>query len=120
MRALRYFILSFGVVLMCLQNASVLIDYHLHREFYEKHCINKQKPALDCHGKCQIKKEAEQESVPLTIIKLAFESHLYPSEAPRVPMPFTYSCEEVESPYMHYLQNVKKGFPSRVLRPPSV
>ena len=29
----------------------------INQDFYEIHCVNKAKPDLECHGKCQLKKE---------------------------------------------------------------
>jgi len=34
-------------------------DYYQHRQSYLERCINKNKPALHCNGKCQLEKKAD-------------------------------------------------------------
>ncbi len=47
-------------------NAGVFIRFKINQDFYARVlCINKEKPELKCHGKCQLKKQlkaAEQKS----------------------------------------------------------
>ena len=39
-----------------------MVSYYLNKEAYAKNCVNKTKPILKCHGKCQMaKKILEQE-----------------------------------------------------------
>lgn len=68
--AIRYVmfrhLISYIILLtLLLQTFSVYLlkaDYVLNQQLYEQQCINKQKPALKCHGKCQMaKKMAEAE-----------------------------------------------------------
>ncbi len=45
----------------------------LNKDYYEARCINKQKPELDCSGKCQVRKEAQKDESPISNIKYSFE-----------------------------------------------
>ena len=61
------------------QNSLFVIDYEINRDFYEIHCMNKDKPELECHGKCQIKKESEKTSNPFSQVKYSFEFNILAS-----------------------------------------
>jgi hypothetical protein len=37
------------------------LDYQLSRASYEQKCINKARPKLQCHGKCQLMKKIQEE-----------------------------------------------------------
>lgn len=52
------------------------MDYNINRGYYEKLCENKDRPEMDCHGKCQMKKDAEQQSSPENLVKLDFQINL--------------------------------------------
>ena len=60
------------------QNSLYFIDYQINKDYYEALCINKQKPELDCYGKCQVKKEAQKEDSPISQIKYSFEVNILP------------------------------------------
>ena len=73
--------LLFSVIIFVasFQNLLFMVDYNINQEFYEIHCINKDKPSLACHGKCQMKKEIEKTSNPFSQVKYAFEFKILPS-----------------------------------------
>ena len=73
-------ILSSVIFTAGFQSSLFMIDYKLNRAFYEIHCINKSKPEKECHGKCQIKKEAEKSSTPFNLVKYSFEFNILPSK----------------------------------------
>lgn len=73
-------ILSFIVFVAGFQNSLLMIDYQINRDFYEIHCINKAKPKLDCHGKCQAKKENEKTSNVFNLVKYSFEFNILPAK----------------------------------------
>lgn len=57
------------------QQALLIVHFKLNQEVIEKkYCINKDKPQLECHGKCQLKKQLteteEQNITTLSIYKL--------------------------------------------------
>ena len=63
------------------QNSLYFIDYQINKDYYEARCINKQKPELDCYGKCQVKKEAQKEDSPISQIKYSFEVNILPTKS---------------------------------------
>ncbi len=78
MKILFSFILSLLIFGASFQNSLLLVDYQLNRDFYETHCINKAKPKMDCHGKCQIQKETEKPGNLLSGAKYASDFHILP------------------------------------------
>ena len=62
------------------QNSLYFIDYQINKDYYLAKCINKQKPELDCSGKCQVKKEAQKEESPISQIKHSFEINVIPAK----------------------------------------
>lgn len=48
------------VFMASFQSSLVLVDYQVNRDFYELHCTNKDKPDMNCHGKCQLNSEQKQ------------------------------------------------------------
>ncbi|MDO5616088.1 MAG: hypothetical protein Q4G16_07850 [Cruoricaptor ignavus] len=69
MKVFTAFILSFIVFTASFQNSLLFLDYQIHKDFYELYCINKDKPELACHGKCEAQKDSEQSSSSLNILK---------------------------------------------------
>ncbi|WP_027375923.1 hypothetical protein [Kaistella palustris] len=62
------------------QNSLFMIDYQINRDYYEIHCINKAKSSLECHGKCQMKKESERSSNAMSLVKYSFEFNILPGQ----------------------------------------
>ena len=56
------------------QSVLVINFYSNQAEIIEKHCVNKDKPKMNCEGKCHLKKQLEKSpettSVPSTTLKL--------------------------------------------------
>ncbi|WP_234109655.1 MULTISPECIES: hypothetical protein [Chryseobacterium] len=73
-------ILSAIIFLVSFQNSLLLVDYQINRNFYEMHCVNKDKPQMECHGKCEMKKSSEKENSPFKILKSSFEFNLLPTK----------------------------------------
>ncbi|MBB5332119.1 hypothetical protein [Chryseobacterium koreense] len=73
-------ILSAIIFLASFQNSLLLVDYQINRDFYELHCVNKDKPAMACHGKCEMKKESEKGNSPFKILKSSFEFNILPTK----------------------------------------
>lgn len=80
MKATFSIFFSFIILVITTQNALFLVDYQINKGFYEEHCENKDKPEMQCHGKCQVKKEASSENNPINEIKFAFEFNILPSK----------------------------------------
>ena len=60
MKSITTILLSVLLFGASFQNSLFMVDYAINQDFYEIHCINKAKPSLSCHGKCQLKKESEK------------------------------------------------------------
>ena len=66
-----------------------MIDYQINKNFYEIHCVNKAKPEMNCHGKCQMQKESEKSSNPFNLVKYSFEFNILPAK----PLEFSFKNE---------------------------
>lgn len=82
----RFFltILSALIFLASFQNSLILVDYQINRDFYEIHCVNKAKPELNCHGKCEMQKERSKNESLLKVVKYSFEFNILPSQEPEL------------------------------------
>jgi hypothetical protein len=63
MKILALILLSMITLLQSFSKWIILADYEINKEYIAQNlCINKSKPKLHCHGKCQLmKKLAEEE-----------------------------------------------------------
>ena len=103
MKSAISFILSSIIFLASFQNSLFYVDYQINTEFYETYCINKQKPELDCNGKCQVKKATEQSQNPTSQIKYAFELNILPSKPieTEIKNPFSLELKSKKFSYNH-------------------
>ena len=79
MKSITTILLSVLLFGASFQNSLFMVDYAINQDFYEIHCINKAKPALSCHGKCQLKKESEKTTNPFNLVKYSFEFNILPT-----------------------------------------
>lgn len=79
MKSITTIILSLIIFGASFQNSLFMIDYAINQDFYEIHCVNKDKPSLKCHGKCQMKKESEKTTNPFNLVKYSFEFNILPT-----------------------------------------
>ena len=79
MKSITTVILSLIIFGASFQNSLFMIDYTINQDFYEIHCVNKDKPSLKCHGKCQMKIESEKSTNPFNLVKYAFEFNILPT-----------------------------------------
>lgn len=64
-RSITIIFLLFAVVAQSFNKSVILLDYQFNTIAFIKNCINKSKPEMQCHGKCQMNKkiqESENES----------------------------------------------------------
>ena len=120
MKAILSIILSTIIFTASFQNALFMIDYQINRKFYEIHCINKSKPEMDCHGKCQMKKESEKASNPFSLVKYSFEFNILPSEPAAFSLKPHGSLDFDSSAYSYYAQNISEVFLDNVPNPPQI
>ena len=118
MRGVFSILFSIMIFAASYQSSLLMIDYQINQNFYEIHCVNKAKPALECHGKCQMKKESEKSTNPFNQVKYAFEFNILPSK------PFTYIVKTnklMTSQKEFYVDEnsfVKEGFFEILQHPP--
>lgn len=88
-------VLSFMIFLASFQNSLFYVDYQLNTEYYEAYCINKQKPELQCNGKCEVRNASNETNSPISEIKFAFELNILPSKPIEIVVksPFEYQSE---------------------------
>lgn len=60
------------------QSSLVNFDYYINQDFYEAHCTNKDKPEMECHGKCQVKSNSEKENSIMQVAKFCNEFNFIP------------------------------------------
>ena len=111
-------ILSFIVLLASFQSSLVLLDYQINRSFYEERCINKDKPKMCCHGKCQLKEkeEASKNSPETTLVKTGFEFNFLPKKHIDLPNP---PVQPVDKPKYRSIEgNLSKGYFKILPHPP--
>lgn len=61
LRYLSAILLIIAFAAQTFSGAFVKLSYVINPDAYAKNCINKAKPKLKCHGKCQVMKKMEQE-----------------------------------------------------------
>lgn len=54
-------VLLISFMAQAMNRSVILIDYMFNTAAFEKNCINKSKPKLNCHGKCQMSKKMQQQ-----------------------------------------------------------
>lgn len=89
MKAIFSIILSTIIFTASFQSSLLMIDYQINKNFYEIHCVNKAKPEMNCHGKCQMQKESEKSSNPFNLVKYSFEFNILPAK----PLEFSFKNE---------------------------
>ena len=55
------FVLLISFIAQSMNRSVILIDYMFNTASFEKNCINKAKPTLNCHGKCQVSKQMKEQ-----------------------------------------------------------
>lgn len=54
-------LMSLLILLVTMQQGIIFIHFKLNQEYIEaNYCVNKSKPELNCHGKCQLEKEIQE------------------------------------------------------------
>lgn len=120
MKVIFSIILSTIIFTASFQNSLFMIDYQINRNFYEIHCINKSKPQMNCHGKCQMQKESENSSNPFNLVKYSFEFNILPSK----PAEFSFKINEPlafdSTIYTYRDQNISEVFLDILPNPPQI
>ncbi|HEX6915663.1 MAG TPA: hypothetical protein VF145_10505 [Chitinophagaceae bacterium] len=61
MRWLLVSTILFAFIARDFDRAFIQLNYYLNTEAYAKNCENKSRPAMKCHGKCQMMKQLKAE-----------------------------------------------------------
>lgn len=80
MKLLGCFLFSAFIFLTGSKNLLFIIDYEIHADYYENLCVNRSKPELKCHGKCQVTKKMQTTSESEGFTDLRFEFHFFGNE----------------------------------------
>jgi hypothetical protein len=67
------------------KNLIFLVDYNLNADYYENVCENRSRPEMECHGKCQITKDAQKNPESLSFNHFSFD--FYPLEGIKLSVP---------------------------------
>lgn len=118
MKLVSGFILSFIIFLSSFQSSLIIVDYQINKDFYELHCTNKDKPEMDCHGKCQMKKTAENSPETFQFLKICYDFNYIPVQNPeKISIPFLYFINKKVD--IASAPNLLKGHPT-LLNPPPI
>lgn len=120
MKAFFACILSMVIFVASFQKSLIWLDYLLNQDFYEIHCVNKTKPELSCHGKCQAKEQNEKTSSPTELIKVSFEFNLIAQDVIEIPLASPDSFELKNKIQSHSDIILKEGFSKILPNPPQV
>lgn len=118
MKSVSAVILSFIVFLASFQGSLILVDYQMNKDYYEAICTNKDKPEMQCNGKCQIKKQAERNAPQTELVKLSFEFNIVPTKNIEVPTPKIQFSEILKPTFYFSTENILKGFYKILPHPP--
>lgn len=101
------------------KNFFVLVDYGLNRDFYEQLCENKDKPQMQCHGKCQVKNETEKDTSQNVITKLGLEFNIIFNKKLNVPVKPKTDFSNIQNKiFASFSEKIKKGFYKTLYQPP--
>lgn len=120
MKTVSIYLLSFMVFLASFQSSLVNIDYCINQDFYEAHCTNKDKPEMNCHGKCQVRSHSEKDAGILKVAKFCYEFNFVPQPT----ISFSENQENIEwrkdSAFPQTQDQILKGFEKAIPHPPEI
>jgi hypothetical protein len=94
------------------------LDYQIHRSFYEERCINKDKPEMECDGKCQMKEkeEASNNLAETEFVKIGYEFNFLPKKQIDLPKPTVKRIEKTK--YYFREDKLSSGYYKILPHPP--
>ncbi|MBU4538967.1 MAG: hypothetical protein L6264_03830 [Weeksellaceae bacterium] len=114
------YILSIIIFTVSFQNSLLMIDYQINRDFYEIHCINKSKPEMNCHGKCQMKKESDKTTSLVNLVKYSFEFNILPAKPAEFNLNTNVICDFQKTDFIYFTQIIPLGFYTIDPHPPQI
>lgn len=118
MKLLVSVLFSLVVLLSGSKNFLFLADYSVNKDYYEQLCINKNKPGLECHGKCQMQEKSEKQTSYNDLLTVSFEFNILPNTAVEMPFLTIKFPENKQKKYYHSTDIVLKGFYENLPHPP--
>lgn len=101
----------------------IVLDYYINTAAYAKNCVNKEKPKLECNGKCQMMKKAKEEQKkeqdnPEGTLRVKRDNFLSSrSFFPTLPVLYTSKTKGSE---FYWLNGIAKGSVFGIFHPPQV
>ena len=100
------------------KNFLFLADYSVNRNFYEQLCINKNKPEMDCHGKCQMQKKSEKQNTSNELLKVSFDINLLQNKSVEISN-LVFEFSEIQKIFSEYSSgNLQPGYYQILPHPP--
>ena len=89
MKKVFSFTMTMLFLLVSFQQALIIVHFKLDQKNIEKEfCLNKDKPELQCHGKCHLKKELEKsDTTDLELTSIGKKIDMVPVSNIEVPAP---------------------------------
>src|SRR5699024_5731284 len=78
------FLLMGALLFQTFPQSLLLLDYHLQTDIYAMYCINKDKPEMECNGRCQLDNKLDD-----------LEHHHHDSDSQKVPIASVYTAPEI-------------------------
>lgn len=72
---------------------------------------------MNCHGKCEMKKESEKSNSPFNIVKIGFEFNILPTKSIELPQNDNGLIISEKFNFSWYQNNLSEGF-FRMFSPP--
>lgn len=98
MKKLTVFILLLLFTGQTFSQGLYCLDYLVRRTAYEKHCVNKARPMLKCHGKCQLMKKIQEEEQrqqqQAPELKQAAKAEFFPDAQSLLPAPPSFLLQQ--------------------------
>jgi hypothetical protein len=121
MKHLIAILLVFSFLTQNISKLIIVINFRINQEYIAKNlCEKKDEPESCCHGKCELKKQLDEEdkkeNFPETTFKDKFEKQNYYTPTLNV---FA-SSESVSEPNFNYISSISSTGLSEIFHPPSL
>ncbi len=75
---------------------------------------------MECHGKCQMKKEAEKKIPETNFVKIGFELNVLPQKLIEAPDPEVIISQNEKPGFENYIESLLNGFHQTPFNPPQI
>ena len=117
-------LLMFAILLQTFGKVIIYANYAINKDYITNvFCINKEKPKMQCNGKCHLKKQLtkqeEREQSPLNPIKEMKEFQLFHKKAMGL-MISTNTIKYLSENQFQYIESTTEKHLSKIFHPPLV